>query len=287
MLPCSRMWANYHCHTNYCDGKTSVGEMVGRAVAGEMISIGISSHAPLPFDCKWSMKPGDLESYLSDISEVGKNSTRPEVYAGLEVDFIPGQTGPLLFSSRLDYTIGSIHFVDAFADGRRWEIDGPHQQFAEGLAEIFDNDIKAAVTRYHELTIQMIDESRPDIIGHVDKIKMQNTTRHYFSEQEPWYIESMIRVLKAIRESGCILEVNTRGIYQKKTADSYPGPAMLREALKLGIPVTISSDAHHPDDLINQFPETARELLQIGFKKLRILLNGKWTDVAFDERGIK
>lgn len=48
----------------------------------------------------------------------------------------------------------------------------------------------------------------------------------------------------------------------------------------LKIPITISSDAHHPEDLINQFPETAKLLTEIGFKKIGILLDGKWQDTA-------
>jgi histidinol-phosphatase (PHP family) len=120
----------------------------------------------------------------------------------------------------------------------------------------------------------------------MDKIKMHNRGDRFFMEEEPWYREQIDLTLDAVAEAGCIVEVNTRGLYQNKTDTTYPSPWILQEILRKNIPVILSSDAHHPDDLVNHFPETARDLVNIGFKKIRILLNGKWTDVAFGEQGI-
>jgi histidinol-phosphatase (PHP family) len=50
----------------------------------------------------------------------------------MEVDYIPGSIGPkskAILDAKLDYTVGSVHFVDSFPDGRGWEIDGSHQVF--------------------------------------------------------------------------------------------------------------------------------------------------------------
>ncbi len=73
---------------------------------------------------------------------------------------------------------------------------------------------------------------------------------------------------------------------QKKSADTYPSPWILDRIYELNIPITLSSDAHHPDDLINQFQQTASLLNDIGFKNLSILKDGIWKQMPFNQYGI-
>jgi histidinol-phosphatase (PHP family) len=80
--------------------------------------------------------------------------------------------------------------------------------------------------------------------------------------------------------------VNTRGIYQKKSATTYPSPWILELLQQENIPITISSDAHHADDLVNQFESTATLLQRIGFKKIHVLYQGEWKPFTFNENGI-
>jgi len=281
------MWANFHTHTSYCDGKTSVHDCVQQAQALNMASLGISSHAPLPFDCKWCMKSDSLGAYLKDIDDARRQYPGLEIYKGLEADFIPGVVSPADFRDQLDYTVGSIHFVDRFPDGRRWEIDGLHTFFLEGLEAIFRNDIRAAVTRYQALTREMIQTARPEVVGHLDKIKIQNTGDKFFRESDAWYRDEINHTLDVIATAGVILEVNTRGIYQKKSTTTYPGPWILELAFQKNIPVTLSSDAHHPDDLTNQFTEAATVLSDIGFRHLSILKHGSWHPTPFTPKGLQ
>jgi histidinol-phosphatase (PHP family) len=280
------MWTNYHTHTSFCDGKKSVDEVVKSAISQDLVAIGLSSHAPVPFERKWCMKQEALPSYLEEIRRA-KLENNIQVYAGLEVDFIPEKISPADFRSHLDYVIGSVHFVDEFADGEGWEIDGPYEQFLKGYDAIFKSDMRAVTSRYFDLTRQMVRDSSPEIVGHLDKIKMQNKDQSTFREDEPWYVDEIQSTLNVIRDNGCIVEVNTRGLYQGKTSTPYPSPWIIARIANLGIPVTLSSDAHHPDDLVNRFSDTASILLHAGIKKIRILTDGKWRDVPFDEHGIK
>jgi histidinol-phosphatase (PHP family) len=280
------MWTNYHSHSKYCDGKGELIEYVEVAKVNKVVSMGFSSHAPVPFDCKWCMRQENLQLYLNDIASLKRSVSGIEIYSGLEVDFIPGVVSPLTYRDHIDYTIGSIHFVDKLPDGRPWEIDNTQTVFEEGLEKIFKNNIKDAVVRYFDLTREMIYHSAPDIIGHLDKIKMQNPGDKYFKGTESWYQQQIISLLDLIRNGDMIIEVNTRGIYQKKTTETYPGPWILEQILKRNIPITISSDAHLKDDLLNQFPETAAMLLKIGFKTVSVLRVGKWTQIPLTTNGI-
>jgi histidinol-phosphatase (PHP family) len=279
------MWSNFHTHSTFCDGKSSFDEHLAKAKELGVMSLGFSSHAPIPFECKWCMSNERLREYVESIETLKKQS-EIQVYKGLEVDYIPNFVSPREFSSQLDYTIGSVHFVDAFTGGTHWEIDGLHTVFLEGLEKIFLNDYQAAFTRYFELTREMVATSPPTVVGHLDKMKIQNPGNKFFREDEPWYRSEIKKTLQTIKSSGCIVEVNTRGIYQRKTLDVYPSPWILELIHEANIPITLSSDAHHADDLINQFEATARILQRIGFKKLHILFDGEWKAFNFNEKGI-
>ena len=131
----------------------------------------------------------------------------------------------------------------------------------------------------------MVIQSTPDIVGHLDKIKIQNHHPGLFHESDAWYHEEIVETLNVIADAKCILEVNTRGIYQKKSATTYPSPWVLEMARMKDIPITISSDAHHPKDLVNHFFETAGLLHSIGFRKICILRDGLWQTVNLTTDG--
>jgi histidinol-phosphatase (PHP family) len=280
------MWSNFHMHSNFCDGAANPADYVEQAKSMGITSLGFSSHAPVPFDCRWCMKRERFEAYLDTIELLKKKTEALEIYTGLEIDYIPGVISPTDFKSRLDFTIGSIHFVDKSSDQIPWEIDGAHKVFLEGLASIFKNDIRAAVTRYYELTRDMVQKSSPDVVGHLDKIKIQNPDYKFYRESETWYQEEIDKTLQVIAHAGSIVEVNTRGIYQKKTPETYPAPWILEKIHQLNIPITLSSDAHHPKDIVSQFELTTAMLLSIGFKKITILRNGSWSPVKLTADGI-
>jgi len=285
-----RGFTNYHGHLHYCDGKGTADEYALAAISYGMLACGFSSHAPLPYPIAWTMSQESLSAYAEEIESANaKYAGQLEIYRGLEVDYVPGLAGPShqrLRDARLDYTIGSIHLVDFFPDGRPWEIDGPHRHFLDGLNEIFHRDIQTAVERYYELTREMIEKDPPDVVGHLDKIKMQNEEGTLFSEKAIWYQDAMEDTLQSIAQKGLIVEVNTRGIYKKKTAETYPSPGVLRRMNELNIPVMINSDAHHPRELTECFEETARLLLEVDYTHCRVLLEGKWQDLPLTTEGL-
>ena len=285
-----RGFTNYHGHMHYCDGKGTADDYIQAAIAQGMLAYGFSSHAPVPYDVAWTMKQEALPDYAAEIEVVkGRYAGQIEIYRGLEVDYIPGEAGPShsrLTEGQLDFTVGSVHLVDFFPDGRPWEIDGSHQLFLKGLNEIYHRDIQAAVERYFELTRMMVKEDPPDIVGHLDKIKMQHEDGTLFHENALWYQEAVEATLQLIAKRGLIVEVNTRGIYKKKTSETYPSQQILRRMKELHIPVMINSDAHHPREITECFEETAALLLEIGYEQCRVLLQDQWQAVSLTRQGL-
>lgn len=284
-------WTNYHSHTKYDDGTEELEAYVQEALRQGMVAYGFSGHSPVPFKSVWSMSYDATVDYLEDARRLQeKYQGQIQLYVGLEVDFIPGkvsQNDYFISNLGLDYTIGSIHFVENFADGRPWEIDGPHLKFEKGLQQIFEGNVKAVVTRYFELTRQMLNEATPDVLGHMDKIKMHNSYKPFFSEEEAWYRKEVMQTLELVRDKKVILEVNTRGIYKKYTDEFYPGKWVLEEAFKMGIPVMINSDSHHPREMINNFEDAAKTLLDIGYNTVQILYDNRWQAKPLTPQGIE
>ncbi len=275
-----RFDSNYHCHSSYCDGKKRPGKYAQIAFDGGMKTIGFSSHAPLPFKAEWAMKKKDLETYFRDIEDLKSNyAGKMEIYAGLEVDYIPRISSPqsrFIRSLPLDYTIGSVHFVDKFRDGAHFEIDGSTTVFQRGLGEIFHGDIRLLIKRYYSLIRKMLERAPPDILGHIDKIKIHNRDKRFFDEKAAWYQEEVLHTLEVLSATPTILEVNTRGFYKNKTSDLYPSQWILQQAAEMGIPVTIDSDAHHPNELSLGFEQALEAIKKAGFDTFWVLSNFYW-----------
>jgi histidinol-phosphatase (PHP family) len=87
-------------------------------------------------------------------------------------------------------------------------------------------------------------------------------------------------LLQIISKTGTIVEVNTRGQYKGKTNDLFPSTQILNRCLALNIPITISSDAHKPEELTLHFSEALELLRSIGYKSIRKFHQGKWVEVS-------
>ena len=194
-------FTNFHGHTYYCDGNGTAADYAEAAIAQHIPAYGFSSHATLPYEVAWTMQESEAEKYIAEIQQVKKQyADRIQIYTGLEVDYIPEVAGPgheRIRKLNLDFTVGSVHFVDFFPNGHPWEIDGKHTLFLEGLQQIFKGDIRKAVERYYALIRKMAQEDPPGIVGHLDKIKIQNEEGNLFSEEAPWYREAVEETLHA------------------------------------------------------------------------------------------
>jgi histidinol-phosphatase (PHP family) len=273
-------WSNYHTHTNFCDGKANPEDYILSAIKNNVSSVGFSGHAPLPFKTEWNMRSDKVDEYVSQLYSLKeKYKNQLEIYSGFEVDYISGLN--ILDSIRKyspDYFIGSVHILGFFDNNEVFEVDHNPQKFVDGLKEIYKDDIRKLVTFYYEQLMVMIETYKPDIIGHLDLIKKFNAGNRFFSEDEKWYISLVHKVIEIISNAGCIVEVNTRGYYKGYINSFYPASNILKECYNFGIPVTISSDAHLPDEMINGFDKALDAVRNAGYKSIRVLSPEGWID---------
>lgn len=271
---------NLHTHSVFCDGTAKPEEYVQKAIELGFHTLGFSSHAPVPFENSFSLKEEKYDEYTATIRELKKRfKENINIFLSLEIDFIPGITKyfeEFVKEGNLNYTIGGIHLVRNKEKQRLWFIDGSKSEVYDyGLTKIFNGNIRKGVETFYYQTQEMVATQKPDIIAHLDKIKMHNKDR-YFSEEESWYKDLVWKTLKMISESNCIIEVNTRGLYKKRSDTTFPGPAILEQIHHLGIPITLSSDAHKPEELNGYYKETIYLLKEIGFKEILCFTDTGW-----------
>jgi histidinol-phosphatase (PHP family) len=274
---------NYHTHTHHCDGHGEPNEYAEAALRKGMPRLGFSGHNVVPFPTNWTMPAERLESYLREVREARERCRGElEIFLGMEVDFIPGlisAKSPAILALGLDFVIGSVHFIGPSDGDHEWTVDGPREEIETALKDGFGGDSRKLVERYYRLVAAMAETAAPDIIAHFDVVKKNNRDGRFFSEDAPWYRAAVARALDAVRGSGSVLEINTGGVVRNTSGAFYPSPWILQEAHQRDIPVVVSSDAHHPDNLDGKFTEAVQLLRGVGYRTQRQLTGRGWINV--------
>ena len=222
------MRIDLHNHTTRCNhAEGTVDEYIQRAIELGIDVYGFSEHAPMDFDPHYRLQFDEMEAYTSDIL-LAKEKYKDDIHIllGYEVDYLPGHMDNRVLDAKVDYMIGSVHFID------KWGFDNP--EFIGGWK---DKDVDEIWQAYFEATEAMAKFGKFDIVGHLDLIKIFK----FMPKQDTRLLAQ--NALKAIKKSNMALEINTAGL-RKPIGEMYPSRALLEEAYALDIPITFSSDAH-------------------------------------------
>ena len=274
---------NLHTHSNFSDGKANAEDVVIEAINQGLEVLGFSDHSPVPFENTFAIKNDNVNNYITTIKSLKeKYQDKIDIYCSMEMDFIPGIVKNFKKTKEelgLDYMIGSVHLVGNDIE-RLWFIDGSKvETYDEGLNNYFNGDIKKGVKTFFYQYNELIETEEFDIVGHFDKIKMHNRDR-YFLEEDKWYRDLLMETLTLIKEKSLIVEVNTRGIYKKRSTDFYPSSWILPIMREMNIPVVISSDAHLPNELTLCFKQAEEALKTAGYKETMCFKNGTFNGIG-------
>ncbi len=282
------MRGSYHNHPGYCDGSGTIEEFVTAAREAGLAAVGVSSHAPVPFPCSWTMTLERFREYVADARGVQERwrASYP-VWVGVELDYLDVELVPAadvfqraqILSVQLDYAVVSLHFVGRDPEGRPWAVDESAESFARQVDAVYRGDVQRLVEDYYRLMEYLAAWARglgvPVVVGHLDKVKQWNVGGRYFSEAAPWYREAVERALRAIRGADIPIEVNTAGL-RRPIGAPFPSEWILRRCWELGIPVTIGADAHQPADVAAGFEEALKLLRSISYQEILVLGQGRW-----------
>ncbi len=172
-----------------------------------------------------------LDAYVDAIT-TAKARGLP-VKLGLEVDFFPETIDAvleLIAPYPWDFLIGSVHWVGG------WAID------SSAVAHEFGRrGIDQAWADYFELEAALAGSGAVDVLAHVDVCKKYG----HRPEAEP--VGLYASVVDAAVRSGTAVEVSSQGL-RRPAAEVYPSPLFLKMFREAGVPVTLASDAHSPEE---------------------------------------
>ena len=245
---------DYHVHTAMCGhARGTVEESVQSAVRKGFCEIGIADHLPLIYidDPTLSMRPEDLPLYVDTVLGLkDRYQGEIEVRLGIEADYYPptlGEVERMLETHPFDYVIGSVHMMGG------WIFDDPREE-----ERYKDVNIDEFYIAYLEAEKEMVATGLYDIVGHADLVKK-------FDRRASIDLNSYYRdLLSEMKQMGVCFEINTAGL-RWPVGEIYPEPDFVRLGAEMGVPVTLGSDSHCPEDVGRDFDLSVELLRESGY----------------------
>lgn len=278
--------ANYHTHSVFCDGNSTLEEVAKSAFDCGIKYLGFSSHSAYPATTGCEMHPENFQKYKTNIEELKKQySGKMEIFFGFEADYLPPLSWPdysYYKNFNPDYLIGSVHFVwnHVVPQNGTMTVDDETEKVKNGLENIFFGDGKKMVQTYFDHQRQMLKSCDFDIIGHIDLIRKRNAALKFFSETDSWYKNELQATAKEIAKAGVVVEINTGGMSRGAIDSPYPSLEFLKILKKLDVPILFSSDAHSSEHLVYGFDVAADLAKKAGYSERYYLTTTGWNKIA-------
>ncbi len=267
------MKLDYHMHFEYGSYDEEWVEGFFRAAEERGIDeIGISEHShtfpefePLyyedlvlddsfigQFQKKW-LKKNKFKYTLDDyFAFMEKLRRKHRVKTGIEVCNFRNQSKvrDILKDYDFDYVIGSVHFL------RGWAYDS-----SEIKAEWERHGLEEIYGWYVEEVESLCEAGLYDVLGHPFNIRLFKFLPDF--DVTP-YLE---RVAKAMAKAHMAVDVNTGTYYRYPIREISPYPDFMRMAVKYGLPIITSSDAHKPEDCGRHIADAVSYAKGFGYEK--------------------
>lgn len=253
---------NLHSHTQFCDGRHSMEEILRAAIDEGMTLFGFSPHSPVPVDSPCNMSFDDVEPYFDEIQRLRSlYGDQIEILASMEIDYLGdkwGPANPYFDNLPLDYRIGSVHFVPSAIDGTPIDIDGSAERFFKNMAEQFDNNIDYVVNAFFDASEAMVEAGGLDIIGHFDKVIMNGIEYDPNLADSSIYRRRVVRMIDCIASADIAAEINTKAIDTR--GRFFPDSSLFHAMKRAGITILVNSDVHF-SNLVNAGRDKAFAIL--------------------------
>lgn len=251
----------------YCDhAYDTLVDLVEAAIESGYNIFGVTEHAPrlhpdllypAEIDMGWTVETLEamFEAYSEEVdSLIPRYADRISLLKGFEAEVVPhDRYTEIMLDYRkkyqFDYMVGSVHYVNGII------IDYTPDLMKEAARQI--GGLDALAVRYYELVREMVLNLKPEVVGHLDLVRKYAPSETAVDSQA--IRRKAYKAMEAIKEQGCILDLNTAG-YRKKLGRPYPAPWLVQEAKELGIPFCFGDDSHCISD-VGAGLENARQYL--------------------------
>lgn len=206
-----------------------------------------------------------MDAFVTLIENAKKRwaSEGVQLRLGIEADYFVGQETALkelLSDFPWDYVIGSVHFIDG------WGFDNPDMQ-----SRFEEFELKNLYTQFYETVEKMIQSKLFDFVAHLDNLKVFNYRVDDESFNEYWYE----KIAGCLAKTNTATEINAGLFYRYPVKESCPAPSFLQKLIEFDVPITLSSDAHYPDDVGTRIAEHRQILLDAGVTQIATFKNRK------------
>jgi histidinol-phosphatase (PHP family) len=236
-----------------------IGRYVARARARAVEEIAITEHVYRFAEAhEWLDDPfwreestEDADAYCDAVLAAREEAGLP-VLLGLEMDWLTGrgaQIASFLGARPFDVVLGSVHFLDGRA------IDDPTDPDPERIP------LERLWSGYLEQLVAAARSGLFDVMSHPDLPKV-------FGRRIPAAMDSLLDdAVAAIAETGVAIECSSAGL-RKPVAELYPEPGLLARFRRAGVPATLSSDAHRPEDVAEGYSTAVAALRGAGYETI-------------------
>ena len=251
---------DFHNHTTVCDGHATPEEMVQAAIERGLERFGLVIHSYTFFDesyCAKQEAPVLFQAEMARLKEKYKGQI--ELYCGVEQDYYSTES-----TDGFDYVIGSVHYL--YGGGDYPPVDAFKENLPRLTERYFGGDYYAYAEEYFRVVADIVEKTKPDIIGHFDLAAKYNEGNAFFDEAHPRYVAAWQAAADKLLTYGVPFEINLGGIMRAGRSEPYPTTAMIRYLAERGARFVLSSDSHTTDTLRKGFEEWAEKLTALGVK---------------------
>jgi histidinol-phosphatase (PHP family) len=241
------------------DAEGKLEDIIRIARVRGLAEIGVADHFH-PGGPEYSMRYEELQEYVRRVRSLRETNDFP-VKLGIEVDFIPSlqsEIERIVRTEPFDYVIGSVHFIDS------WGFDN-----AKYISQYEKWDMALLYETYFGLVQQCARSRLFNIVGHVDIIKK------FGYRPKVDVTDVFVSTVDVLKECEVCVEVNTRGLMMP-CREIYPSKEFLELCFDKGIPITLGSDAHKPEDVGRDFDQALKLIRDVGYENIVRFADQEW-----------
>jgi len=265
----------FHVHTNWCDGKSTIEEMIESAIKKGFTHLGFSGHSFLENAEKYSLTPDRLDKYVKEVETAKvKYADKLKIFLGIEQDYFSKPA-----SYPFEFCIGSVHNIEK--NGKLLFFDISKEETERIIREVYDGKYVLFAKDYFETISNVVDVTGADIIGHIDLCSKYNEKLGNSQTEE--YLEYAEKAVDKLVKTGAIFEINTGAMARGHKTSPYPSVEILKMIYSRGGKIMINSDCHNHEQLDFAFPEAQALARKVGFTKYYIFNGQNFTSINFED----
>lgn len=192
----------------------------------------------------------DITAYVADL-RAAREAGLP-VLIGIEMDWLRDRRDAIaevVAAHPFDIVLGSVHWLGGLA------VDDPDDPATDHVSD------EHVWERYFEELVAAAASGLYDVLAHPDLPKV-------FGHRLPTGLRARLDdVVGAIAETGVAVECSSAGL-RKPINELYPEPDLLARFRAAGVPVTLASDAHAPEDVGRDYPTAVAAIRGAGYTTL-------------------